>query len=267
MSGDTTLSGAARNRLFAFNGTAWIVGLVVVVIIAVVAIAAAADDGGSSSSDYAYEPWLNPDPPVATDEGDGVYSGVDGAVIRLTGLDPAQPLLISELNGTYVSGVYVTGPKGEILTAGEYGDAPEFDSYSPGGQWVLVPQADVELWIDGFSDERFRLRITKPQVEQRSGVVSGVGPTAFLLDGGATTARVSMRGEGHVTIEAVSVSGTTEIFSSNEPTDQSIAWADADQVLFRVDASDDTAWTIDFPVPPAAAEETPTPAPTEGTAP
>ncbi|GAA5201047.1 hypothetical protein [Microbacterium jejuense] len=265
MSGNTTLSGAARNRLFAFNGTAWIVGLVVIVIIAVALISdAVAVDGSSGSSDYGYEPWLNPDPPVATDEGDGIYSGVDGSVIRLAGLDPAQPLLVSELDGTYVGRVYVTGPGGEILTPGEYGDAPEFDSYSGDGQWVLVPQAEVELWVDGFSDERFRLQITMPEVEQRSGVVSGVGPTAFFLDGGATTARVSMRGDGRLTIETVTVAGVTEIFTSGDATDQSIAWADADPVLFRIDAWEDTPWTIDFPVPPAESEHKPAATPTDG---
>jgi len=35
MSSNTTLSGAARNRLFAFNGTAWIAGLILVAVISV----------------------------------------------------------------------------------------------------------------------------------------------------------------------------------------------------------------------------------------
>ncbi|MBD3941171.1 hypothetical protein IF188_05595 [Microbacterium sp. NEAU-LLC] len=265
MSSNTTLSGAARNRLFAFNGTAWIVGLVLIVIIAVAVLAnAVGDSGGGASSDYGYEPWLNPDPPVATDEGDGVYSGVDGSVIRLTGLDPDQPLLVTELNDTYVGRVYVTGPGGEVLTPGEYGEAPEFDSYSSDGQLILVPQADVELWIDGFSDERWQLQITEPEVEQRSGVVSGIGPAAFFLGSDATTARVSVRGDGYLDIETVTVAGTTDIFSSSDATDQSIAWADADPVLFRIEAGSDTAWSIDFPDAPAASDQTPAATPTEG---
>jgi len=260
MSANTTLSGAARNRLFAFNGTAWIAGLILIAIIAVFLIADAVDETASSGSDYYGEPWVNPNPPLATDEGDGVYSGADGARISLEGLDPAQPVLVTALDDTYVAGVWVTGPDGEVLTPGEYGDAPSFDSYNmSGGQWVLVPQPDVALWVDGFTDERFRLKITTPAVDTRTGVVSGVGPETFFIDDTVTTARVSMRGDGYMYLTAVTVSGQQEVFSSSDATDQSIAWADSDAALFVVDASADTAWTIDFPTP-----ATPAPTPAEG---
>jgi hypothetical protein len=263
MSANTTLSGAARNRLFAFNGTAWIAGLILIAVISVFLISDAVGETASSGDDYYGEPWVNPDPPIATDEGDGVFSGADGAKIELHGLDPSQPLLITEVDDTYVSGVWVTGPDGEILTPGEYGDAPSFDAYSLSGeQWVLVPQADVALWVDGFSDERFRLKITTPALEKRTGVVSGVGGSTFFVDEGVTTARVSMRGEGYMYVTAVTVSGQEEVFSSNDATDKSIAWADSDIALFVVDASDGTAWTIDFPTPAAA--PTPTPTASEG---
>lgn len=266
MSSNTTLSGAARNRLFAFNGAAWIAGLTVIAVIAVIVIADAVGETSSSGSYYG-DPWADPDPPIATAEGDGVYSGADGAKISLEGLDPSQPLLITALDDTYVGGVWVTAPDGEILTPGEYGDAPAFDSFNLSGeQWVLVPQSDVALWVNGLSDERFRLRITTPAVEKRTGVVSGVGSQTFFVDEGVTTARVSTRGDGYVYLTAVTVAGQQELFSSNEATDQSIAWADSDVAVFVVDASDDTAWTIDFPSPAAAPEATsaatPAPSPT-----
>src|SRR5688572_23145384 len=108
MSSNTTLSGAARGRLLAFNGFVWIFGLVVVITVGAV-LPAEAGDEVSASDEYGYEPWLNPDPVLADDEGDGVYSGVDGAMVRLDGLDPAQPLLITELDDTYVGRVSVTG--------------------------------------------------------------------------------------------------------------------------------------------------------------
>ncbi|MFD4957972.1 hypothetical protein [Microbacterium sp. NPDC058389] len=268
MSSNTTLSGAARNRLFAFNGTAWIAGLILIAVIAVFVMADAVGET-SSSGDYYGDPWANPDPPLATAEGDGVYSGADGAKIALEGLDPAQPLLITELDDTYVGGVWVTAPDGEILTPGEYGDAPAFDSFTLSGeQWVLVPRPEVALWVNGLRDERFRLQVTTPAVEKRTGVVSGVGSQTFFIDEGVTTARVSTRGDGYVYITAVTVSGQREVFSSSEATDQSIAWADSDVALFVVDASEDTAWTIDFPSPAAAPEATPSatpaPTPTEG---
>ncbi|MBW9092538.1 hypothetical protein JNB62_02440 [Microbacterium jejuense] len=264
MSANTTLSGAARNRLFAFNGTAWIAGLILIAVISVFLISDAVGETSSSSDDYYGEPWVNPDPPIADDEGDGVFSGTDGAKISLQGLDPSRPLLITALDDTYVAGVWVTGPDGEILTPGEYGDAPSFDAYNLSGeQWVLVPQADVALWVDGFSDERFRLKITTPEVEKRTGVVSGIGSTTFFVDEGVTTARVSMRGDGHLYLTAVTVAGQEEVFSSTDATDKSIAWADSDIAMFVVDASDDTAWTIDFPTPAAA--PTPAATPTEGT--
>jgi hypothetical protein len=256
MSSDTTVSAAARNRLFAFNGFVWIFGLVAIVIIGITAFADLPAAGGSSD-DYAYEPWLNPDPVPAEDEGGGVYSGVDGAMIPLEGLDPARPLLVTELDGTYVGAVTVTGPRGETLAENEYGDPADFDSYAtPDGQYVVVPQADVELWIDGFRDERWRLKITKPALEERTGTVSGFGPAAFLYRGEATTARVSTRGEGRVTIETVTASGSTEVFSEGEGVDRSIAWPDSELLVFVVDAWDESGWTIEFP---EAAAPTPTP--------
>ena len=261
MSSNTTLSGAARGRLLAFNGFVWIFGLVVIVIVGAVLLAETGDEV-SASDDYGYEPWLNPDPVLADDEGDGVYSGVDGAVVQLDGLDPAQPLLITELDDTYVGRVSVTGPGGAILTEGEYGGPAEFESYiATGGQWVIVPQADVELWIDGFSDERWRMKLSTPPVEARSGTVSGFGPAVFTLDATATTARVSSRGEGRVSIETVTANGVTEVFSENEPTDRSIAWADGDPVLFVIDAWDDAGWTIAF-ADDAASTPAGTPSPT-----
>jgi len=262
MSSNTTLSAAARNRLFAFNGTAWIAGLSLVAVVAVFVMADAVGQTPSSAGYYG-DPWANPDPPIATAEGDGVYSGPDGAKIPLEGLDPAQPLLITELDDTYVGGVWVTAPDGEVLTPGEYGSAPAFDSFTLSGeQWVLVPQPEVALWVNGLSDERFRLKLTTPAVPHRTGVVSGVGSQTFFIDEGATTARVSTRGDGYLYVTVVTVSGQREVFSSSDATDQSIAWADSDVALFVVDASDDTAWTIDFPSAAATPQATPTP--TEG---
>jgi hypothetical protein len=272
MSSNTTLSGAARNRLFAFNAFVWVFGLVALIVIAVTVLTEVGDDV-SIPDEYAYEPWLNPTPILADDEGGGVYSGVDGAMIPLQGLDPAQPLLITELDDTYVGGVSVTGPDGEIVVSGRYDGPVEFDSYlATDGQWVIVPQSDVELWIDGFSDERWRLRISTPALEHKSGTVSGFGPAAFVLDGDATTARVSTRGEGGVTIEAVTRTGITEVFSEYDPTDRSIAWDDSELVVFVVDAWDDAGWSIAFadtaasPAPAASPETTPGPGVAERTA-
>lgn len=259
MSSNTTLNGAARSRLLAFNGFVWIFGVVIILIIGIAVFAEEADEV-AASADYGYEPWTNPDPVLADEEGDGVYNGVDGAMIPLEGLDPAQPLLMTELDGTYVSRVAVTGPGGEIVVPGAYGGPAEFDSYiGTDDQWIVVPQADVELWIDGLSDRRWRLQITAPPVEHRSGTVSGIGPAVFIVDGAATTARVSTRGEGRVSIEVVTASGVTEVFSEREPTDRSIAWADADPALFVIDAWGEAGWSIVFADDPAGPSGDPSP--------
>ena len=49
-----------------------------------------------------------------------------------------------------------------------------------------------------------------------------------------------------MSIETVTADGVTEVFSENEPTDRSIAWADGDPVLFVIDAWDEAGWTIVF---------------------
>ena len=79
----------------------------------------------------------------------------------------------------------VTGPRGEVLAESEYGGPAEFDSYlATEGQWVIVPQADVELWIDGFRDERWRLKITTPSVDKRVGHGERLRlRPMFILDG------------------------------------------------------------------------------------
>lgn len=267
MSSNTTLSAAARGRMLAFNGLVWILGLAVIVVVGVAVFArAGAEVEAAAGEDYTYEPWLNPDPPVADDEGDGVYSGVDGAVIRLEGLDPQQPLLIIPHEDAYVSGIRVTGPGGETVVEGEYGEPPRFDLEVYGeGIWVVVPQPDVELFIDGLRDERWRLTIATPAVQPGAGTMSGFGNDRFLVAGDATTARVSTRGAGHVRIDAVSATGDEELLWEEDGVDRSIAWADGDPVLLVVDASDDLGWVIEFAEP--APTPTATPAATEAGAP
>ena len=140
MSSNTTLSSAARSRLLAFNGFVWIFGIVAIIVIGVAVLAETGDEV-SASDDYGYEPWLNPDPVLADDEGDGVYSGVDGAMVALDGLDPAQPLLITELDDTYVGehgvGVQpglvsvVVGGRDLVSRLGEHRDADEDDRHDP----------------------------------------------------------------------------------------------------------------------------------------
>jgi hypothetical protein len=265
MSSSGSVTPDARNRLFAFSGSVWIGGLVVVALIAW-ATFADLPDSVTAQGDYSYEPWENPDPIEAEAEGDGVYSGVDGAVIRLDDLDPSQPLVITELDDTYVGGITVTGPDGEALVEGEYGDPPSFESYAYGleGQYVIVTSASAELWIDGLREERWRLKITTPPIADESGTVSGFGPAVFAYSGPATTARVSTRGEARVSIETVTAEGVTEIFSEPDPIDRSVAWVGGGVLLFVVDAYSDGGWTIEFPEAPSEPAPTPTPTPTGG---
>lgn len=259
MSANGSLPSSARTRLLAFNGFVWILGIVVVILIGVVSFSALPSAlGDVVDEQYRYEPWENPDPVLAEDEGGGVYSGVDGAMIRLDGLDPSTPLLVEELDDTYVGSVTVTGPGGEILSAGPYGGPPEFDSWATldqGGAFVLVTSSSAELWIDGFSDERWRARITPLDLDEREGSVSGFGSATFVYRGGASTARVAARGEGSVGVHAITAGGAAELVTGLRDADRSIAWEDADYVIFAIEAYVEAGWTIEFP------ESTPTPAP------
>lgn len=264
MSSSGSVSPDARIRLVAFSGFVWIGGLVVIALLTW-ATFADLSDSVTAQGDYRYAPWENPDPTAAEAEGGGIYRGGDGDVIRLDGLDPSQPLLVTELDATYVGSITVTGPEGEALVEGEYGEPPTFDSYAyrVGGQYVIVTSSSAELWIDGLRDETWRLQITTPTVPDESGTVSGIGPTVFAYSGAATTARVSTRGEGSVGIETVTAQGVAEILYEPDPVDRSIAWEDGDLVLFVVDAYADAGWTIEFSE--AEAEPTPTVAPSPQT--
>ncbi|MDT3316101.1 hypothetical protein Q9S71_04620 [Microbacterium sp. KSW4-11] len=255
--GQTGASRTAIARLGGFTAFVWIAGLVVAGIVALVY----ADEGGFDvgavgvDEDYASEPWTSPDPIVADDRGGGVYEGSDGAVIRLSGLDVDAAVVLTPEDSTYLGGVRVTGPGGRIVTEGEYGEPPRFSSLADGRVVVLVEQPDVELWVDGFSDETWRARVTTGGLGWTNDVASGFESAVFTHAGEASTARLSARGEGSIAIQIVTPHGSERTFDGEAPLDQSIAWPDAPLVVFSVESWDDVGWKLEFP-------PTPTPTPT-----
>ncbi|MFI8633114.1 hypothetical protein ACIGEP_11015 [Microbacterium sp. NPDC077663] len=258
--GQTSASRTAVARLGGFTAFVWIAGLVVAGIVALVYV----DDGGFDvgpvgvDADYAREPWTSPDPIAADDLGGGVYEGRDGAVIRLTGLDVDQPVVLTPEDGTYISSVRVTGPGGRIVTEGEYDQPPRFFSLVDDRVVVLVDQPDVELWVDGLSDETWRGRVTSGGLGWVNDVASGFESAVFTHAGEASTARLSARGEGRVSIQVVTPHGSEYTFDGEAPLDQSIAWPDAPLVVFSVDSWEDAGWRLEFP----PSSPTPTPSPT-----
>ncbi|MDJ1114016.1 hypothetical protein [Microbacterium dauci] len=258
----------AGARIAGFNALVWVIGLVVAGSVAWFY----ADEGGFDvegvggvDDDYRLAPWEADAPVLATDLGDGRYEGRDGAMISLTGVDVDQPLVLTPEDGTYLLGVWVTGPGGRIVTAGEYGDPPDFDYLSDDSVVVFVTQPDVELWVNGPNDDTWSATLSVGGVPAASEVVSGFESDLFVYDGGASTARLSARGDGDVMITATTIHGTTTVLSAETPLDQSIAWADADRVLFDVEAWGDAGWRIEFPPDvagtddPAKDDATPTP--------
>ena len=245
----TDMGRNARARLRRFSIGVWAVGLAVCLFAALLL----EDDGRfnldglSDGDEYAQDPWLREDPLLATDLGDARFEGQDTAMIPLTGLDPAEPVLIRELDSGYVSQVRVTGPGGEILVEGEYGDPPRFSTrQEEDAIVVIVPQPDVELWVTGSEDEPWRVEVGSSGIPTADAVMSGFGPGSFLLDTGATTARLTARGEGSVGIDVATVHGSEPILSVDAPAERSFAWQDAPLVHFDIDAWGDTGWRIEF---------------------
>ena len=260
MSSNGPLSPRANVRIAGFSAIVWIVGIVLVVVLGATSLPD--DVAGETAEDFRYEPWRNPDPPVAEDEGDGIHSGDDGAVIRLQGLDPQQPVVIEELDDTTVFEVHITGPSGRIDVEGPYGEPPSFGTwvYGLGQLHAVVHSSEAELWVDAPSDERWRIRVSQPELPAAAGTVSGFGPRVLRYTGDATTARLSARGEGRLTVTVTTETGSDELVWEEGRFDRSIAWPDADVVLFVVDGWEEKGWSIAFEEP-ATPPATPVPTP------
>lgn len=259
--GRTTSRRSTGPNIDGFTGLVWIIGLV----IAGITCAIYADDGTfevgavGRSDDYSISPWTSDDPVVAEESGGGVYEGSDGAVIRLSGVDVTQPLVVSPEGESYISSVRVTGPQGRIVTPGEYeGDPPRFRPLADGRVAIFVEQPDVELWVDGSRDENWRARVSSGGLNRANDVVTAFSSADFLHIGEASTARVTVRGKGSVDIQIVTPQGTDSVLSGDAPIDQSVAWRDAPLVLFSVTAWDDAGWRIEFP-PSATPSASPSP--------
>lgn len=245
----TRASQEVARRFSVFNAVIWTLGLV----IAFFAFVVFEDDGalsideGGANDDYSYEPWTNPDPTEASAQGDGRYEGDDGDVIRLSGLDVTQPIILTPDEDSYLSGVNVTGPGGEVTVRGEYGNPPEFDVGVGRSIVIVVDRPDVELWVDGLSDERWAATLSFGGIPDATPVMAGYDEGRFLYEGEATTARVSARGDSGITIWATSALGSEEVLYGDAPIDQSIAWPDTDRVVLSVDGYSDTGWRIELP--------------------
>lgn len=268
MSSPVRVTRDASRRLRAFNTAVWVIGVAMVLIIGITTFATTpvGGDAEGRADAYRYDPWNNPTPALATAEGDGVYNGVDGEMIALDGLDPDKAVLVEVLDRTYVGEIVVTGAGGSL--AGSGASPARFDGwiYSTDSMYLLAPGVRAELWVDGLSDERWRLRVSQPDLPEASGVVSGIGLQVVRHSGGATTARVSGRGEGRLTLTAVTRSGATELLYADGRFDQSVAWPDSTPVILVFDAYSDKGWSMTFDEPSAPADS-PTTGPTASPSP
>jgi hypothetical protein len=252
--GQTGAGSASVARLGGFSALVWIAGLVVAGLIGLGYVGDDAFDVGpiGVDEDYARSPWTSGSPIAADDLGGGRYEGVDGAVIRLTGVDPDQPIVVTPEESSYVGSVRVTGPDGVIVTEGEYDEPPRFSSAADGRIIVLVEQSDVELWIDGFTDEAWRAQVAFDGVDRTEGVASGFDSAVFLHEGGASTARLSARGEGYLAVTVTTPHGSETVLDGEAPLDQSIAWRDATAVVFSVETGNDAGWRLEFSPEPGS---------------
>lgn len=257
---------AAVRRLRIFTATVWVFGLSVILLVGAVTLAGlprAMDSSAAAAGEdaYRYTPWENPHPTLAVDEGAGVYSGGDGDMIPLDGIDPAQPLRVEVLDDTMVFDISVTGPGGAYEIGGALGP-PRFSDqdYGTDSFAVLAPGDRAELWVGGPSAKNWRVRVSRLDLPAATDIVSGIGPQLVRYAGAATTARVSGRGDGYLSIVAVTRSGSEPVLEGQDRFDRSMAWADSQPVVFVVTGSRGAAWSIAFdepaPTPSASTDAT-----------
>lgn len=255
------LSSRARARIRGFSAVLTLAGLLVVGLIAWPVLGAASgssDPGGIVTSDDHYYPWENPEPTAATADGD-TWTGRGQQFIPLTGLTPGEPLLLTFLDeDTPITAVFLAPP-------GPVEEEPaDFTDYSSDPAYLVPAASEMNVWLRTRTADRWTVRIETADLENRSGVVSGTGSSAFVYTGEATAARVTARGDFHVRLNLVTDSGIDGEYRSFRDSSETIAWPDSDAVVFSFAGYDDsTTWSIEFFEPAGAAPtSSPTPTPT-----
>lgn len=213
---------------------------------------------GHDTSQQHFNPWENPAPTAATLDGD-TWSGQGQQYIPLTGLTPGQPLLLTFGEGsTYISEVFLS----ENLQVPADADLPSFTGYGAETAYLIPRGTEATMWLRVRDPEPWTARIVPVDLEDRSGLVSGKGPTAFVYTGDATAARVTARGDYGITISTVTEQGFEPFVDRFSDSTGTIAWADSETTTFVVESYSDAAtWSIEFFERPAPAA--PTPDPTE----
>lgn len=258
MSAAKAASRVAIRHISLFSIALWGVGLGFVIVVGVISFSG--DDGAfPNNAAYEDEPWLNPNPTLATNDGD-VWSGDNGDVIRLTDLDTTKALHISVIGDGYPRAT-VTGENGALLFLDQYDDAPSFTISEYAQEYVLPPAESLELWID--SDEPWQIEAKQVELDELSGTVSGVGSAAFIYTGTATSARVSVRGEYSLRLNVIAGLSAEDVLSASGNVDRTVAWPDNDGAIFVISTYDETAWTIEMPDEPASTQ-TPEPSTPSG---
>lgn len=261
----------ARTRMRGFNAAVTVCGLLLTTAIGWSALASDAvgqisTSGGVTTSEDFYDPWENPEATAATSDGD-TWSGRGQQYIPLSGLSPGQPLMLTLLEDSEISDLFLTEG-----AAGDSEAAVSFDSYSDVGHYLIPSASETTLWLRVRTADPWSVRVRPAGLEEHSGTVSGTAPQTFVYTGPATTARV--RVSGRVTVDIVTENGIEDSYLRFEDESKSIAWGDTRAAVFTMDSAGDSSWSIEFfePAPEPTADATPdatrapdaTPSPTTG---
>lgn len=253
------VSARARTRMRGFNAAITICGLLLTTVIGWSTLASGAvwqisTPGGVTTSEDFYDPWENPEATAATADGD-TWSGRGQQYIPLTGLTPGRPLVLTLLDDSEISDLFLTEG-----AAGDSEAAVSFDSYSDVGHYLVPSASEMTLWLRVRTGDPWSVRLKPADLEERSGTVSGIAPQTFLYTGSATTARV--RVSGHAKVDIITENGIEDGYLWFEDESQSIAWSDTRAAVFTMDSTGDSTWSIEFFEP--ASEPGPEPTPTAG---
>lgn len=248
----------AERRVARFSRLMWLVAGAGVLVLALVAAPAIWVDPATDEL-IVQQPEWSADPDVELPDGmpwegdgapdavleDDVWHGSGAARIRLDGLTPGEPLRISSPNEL------LRPTRAWVLSGSETPDDPAVDPVNLRlfrDENYLIPEAaTAELWVAPSTTRRWELEIAEARLPERSGDLTGSGPSAFRYRGDATVARATLVPGAGNEIRVFGAGDETIVEFSEGRGERTVSWPDpgpGGAVVVIATAQPDDAWSL-----------------------